>query len=63
VNDAELHTIKRRADDPKLDIGDSVVVKEGVTGIILARYTPSAHNDEVHYIVAVPAQKHVNRPR
>ena len=63
VDDVELHTIKRRSDDPKLEIGETVLLKDGVTGVVLARYTPSTHRDELWYIVAVPSQKQRKRPR
>ena len=40
------------ADEPRLEIGDKIPMKEGVVGVVLARYTRSgdARND-VHYIV------------
>jgi hypothetical protein len=47
------HTIKRRSDEPKLQIGERVLVKEGVIGVVLARYTPSGTPNEVRYIVEV----------
>jgi hypothetical protein len=52
VKDASRQTITRRSDEPKLKIGESVPVKEGVIGVVVARYTPSGDNrNEVHYIV------------
>ena len=61
MDNVDLHTIKRRSDEPKLEIGDTVVVKDGVTGTVLARYTPSAHRDEVRYIIQLRADKHAKR--
>lgn len=46
-------TIKRRSDEPRLEIGDRVSVREGVIGVVLARYTPSGGGNEVRYIVEV----------
>lgn len=44
--------ITRRADEPKLEIGDKIPMEEVVVGVVLARYIRSgdARND-VHYIV------------
>lgn len=45
-------TLIRRSDEPKLEIGDTVLVKEGVAGVVVARFTPSGESrNEVHYIV------------
>jgi len=52
MNEAPRRTITRRSDEPKLEIGDTVPVKEGVVGVVLARYTHSGdRRNEVHYIV------------
>ena len=49
-----LHkTIRRRSDEPKLKIGESVEIKKGVIGVVLARYTPSGDRDQVCYIVEI----------
>ena len=32
-------TITRRSDEPKLNIGDTVTIREGVIGVVIARYT------------------------
>ena len=46
--------IKRRSDEPKLEIGDFVPIKEGLIGVVLARYVPSGkERNEIHYIVEV----------
>jgi len=47
----ERQTIKRRSDEPKLEIGATIEIKEGVIGVVVARYTPSGGRSEVHYIV------------
>ena len=50
-NEAGRQTIKRRRDEPKLEIGATITMKEGLVGVILARYTPSGGRNEIHYIV------------
>jgi hypothetical protein len=52
MNEISRRTITRRTDEPKLEPGDTVPIKEGVFGVVLARYTPSGDKqNEVHYIV------------
>jgi hypothetical protein len=51
VNEPPHRTITRRPDEPKLEIGDLGSIKEGVVGVVLARYVPSDRTDEVRYIV------------
>ena len=51
VKEASHQTIRRRSDEPKLEIGDRISIREGVTGMVLARYTPSGGKNEVCYIV------------
>jgi hypothetical protein len=52
VKETPRQTFIRCSNEPKLEIGDSVPIKEGVFGVVLARFTPSGQNrDEVHYIV------------
>jgi len=53
VTEAPRQTIRRSLDEPKLEIGDSVSIREGVTGVVLARYTPSERRNQVCYIVEV----------
>ena len=54
VKEPTRHTIIRQSDEPKLEIGETVPVKEGVVGVVIARYVPSdPKSDEVHYIVEV----------
>jgi hypothetical protein len=50
VKEAPLQTISRSSDEPKLEIDDTIEIKDGVIGVVLARYTPSGRN-EIHYIV------------
>ena len=61
MEEQPLETIKRRSDEPKLEIGDEVLLKDGDVGIVLARYVPSSHPDQVRYIVQVPPNKHHKR--
>jgi len=52
VKEAQRQTLLRRPDEPKLEIGDVVPIKEGVVGVVLARFMPSGdESNEVHYIV------------
>ena len=56
VKEPIRHTIIRRTDEPKLEIGETITIKEAVTGVVLARYVPSNPEcNEVHYIVEVTA--------
>jgi hypothetical protein len=49
-------TLIRRSDEPKLEIGDSVPIKDGVVGVVVARFTPSGEScNEVHYVVELKA--------
>jgi hypothetical protein len=41
VKEAPPHkTLIRRSDEPKLEIGDLVSIREGVVGVVLARFNP-----------------------
>ena len=51
-----LQTIVRRTDEPKLALGDTVIVKQGVVGVVVARFVPTAKPGEVHYILQMKAQ-------
>jgi hypothetical protein len=53
------HTLRRRPDEPKFQIGDKVLIKEGVIGVVLARNTPSGGRNEVRYIFPSPAMRWV----
>jgi hypothetical protein len=45
-------TVTRRWDEPKLEIGDTISMEEGLVGVVLARYTRSGNaRHDVHYIV------------
>jgi hypothetical protein len=57
VKQAPHRTITRRWDEPKLRIGDTISIEEGLVGVVLARYTRSsdARND-VHYIVELKGE-------
>jgi hypothetical protein len=44
-------TIKRRWDEPQLEIGEKIPIEEGVVGVVLARYIPSGRNNQVCYVV------------
>ena len=53
----QQQTIKRRSDEPKLQIGERVSLKDGAIGVVLARYTPSGVQTEVCYIVEVLSEE------
>jgi hypothetical protein len=57
VDEPPRRTITRRSDEPKLEIGEIIPIKEGVIGIVHARYVPSNKADEVHYIVELRPDK------
>ena len=61
MDELQLEAIKRHAGEPRLEIGETVSVHDGVTGVVLARYIPSAHKDEVRYIVAIASHKQSKR--
>jgi len=50
-DEPERRTIKRGPDEPKLEVGARIEIKEGVIGVVLARYKPSGGRNEVHYII------------
>ena len=53
--------MRRRLDEPKLDVGDRVELKDGTCGIVIARYTPSGHRNEIRYVVRVEPRDHQRR--
>jgi hypothetical protein len=53
VKEAPRQTIKRGLDEPKLEIGDTITTREGVVGVVLARYAPSGKPNQVCYIVEI----------
>ena len=40
-------------DEPKLEVGEEILLKDGATGVVIARYIPSGRRNEVCYIVEV----------
>jgi hypothetical protein len=61
VEEVPHRTVTRRSDEPKLEIGDTISIEEGLVGVVLARYTPSGNDrHDVHYIVELrrEAEKH-----
>jgi len=54
VKEPTRQTVIRRSEEAKLETGDTISIKEGVVGVVLARFVPSgAGHNEVHYIVEV----------
>ena len=58
MKEASRQTLIQRSDEPKLELGDTVAIKEGVVGVVLARFTPSGEkNNEIHYIVELKPEQ------
>jgi hypothetical protein len=54
-------TVTRSSDEPKLELGDTISLEEGLVGVVLARYTRSGDpRPDAHYIVELrqEADKH-----
>ena len=52
MQEAPRRTLIRRSDEPKLEIGDIVLIREGLAGVVIASFIPSGEKrNEVHYIV------------
>jgi hypothetical protein len=52
VKQAPYRTVTRRWDEPRLEIGDTISIAEGLIGVVLARYMRSGDaGNHVHYIV------------
>jgi hypothetical protein len=52
MKESSQQTIIRGSEEPKLQIGDTVLIREGVFGLVLARFAPSGEKrNEVHYII------------
>ena len=52
LKQAPHRTVTRRWDEPKLEIGDTISLEEGLAGVVLARYTRSGDGrNDVHLIV------------
>ena len=62
VKETPRQTIRRRQDDPKLELSEDVSLKKGVTGVVLARYIPSSKPNEVCYIVEVMSDEDQSEP-
>jgi hypothetical protein len=45
--------LKRRLNESRLALGDTVHLKDGAKGIVVARYTPAGYPNEIRYIVRV----------
>jgi hypothetical protein len=41
----------RRRDEPTLQIGESILIKEGFVGVVLARFTPHSDPATVGYMI------------
>jgi len=41
----------RRADEPRLNIGDAMEIRDGVKGMVIARFAPSSDHTKIGYIV------------
>ena len=58
MKDSPRQTLIRRSDEPKLEVGDTVLIKQGVVGVVLARFTPSGErSNEVRYIVELKSDQ------
>jgi hypothetical protein len=53
VKEAPRQTIRRSVDEPRLEIGETTSIKEGLIGVVLARYTPAGEENQICYIVEV----------
>ena len=53
VKEVQRQILRRRLDELKLEVGDIVSLKDGESGIVLARYIPPGRANEVCYIVEV----------
>jgi uncharacterized protein involved in tellurium resistance len=60
VLEASRRTLIHRSDELKLEIGATVTMKDGIVGVVLARFIPSGERrNEVHYIVQLRPDKTV----
>jgi hypothetical protein len=53
VKEAQRQILRRRLDEPTLEVGAIVSLRDSESGIVLARYIPSGRANEVYYIVEV----------
>jgi hypothetical protein len=52
VKQAPHRTLTRRFNEPKVEIGDTISLDEGIVGVVVAHYTRSDDpRHDVHYIV------------
>ena len=51
MKESPRQTITRRSDEPRIAIGDTISIKEGVIGVVLARYASRSEQNEIHYVV------------
>lgn len=51
VKEPTRQTIKRSLDEPKLEIGDTISIREGVNAVVVARYNPAGEENQICYIV------------
>jgi len=51
VNEVVRQIIRRRFDEPKLEIGSTISLKHGATGVVVARFTRPGRQNEVCYLV------------
>jgi hypothetical protein len=62
VDEIQLE-IKGLSGELRLEIGETVVVRDGLKGVVMARYIPSGQATEVRYIVAVQSAQQPKRSR
>jgi hypothetical protein len=56
MKEATRQTLIRSSDEPKLELGDSVPIKDGVVGVVIARFAFSGEKrNEVHYVLELRA--------
>jgi hypothetical protein len=56
MKEATRQTLTRRSNEPTLEIGDTVPIRDGVVGVVVARFAPSGERrNEVHYVVELKA--------
>ena len=56
VKEPTRQILRRRSDEPKLEIGDTALIKDGVVGVVVARFAPSGERrSNVHYVVELKA--------
>lgn len=51
MKESPRQTVKYSMDQPTLVVGDTISIREGMDGVVLARYTPSYGRNEVCYVV------------